>query len=542
MNNQSICLLSIIILLIQVSCQENKNRDDSFNDKISLLESNPKLYLSKPDSIQITDPKNEKEATHLLLVSLANNYVNSYYPPKVLLQKIIYIFSENKQVQKQLESLLFLARIYKQEDNLNQEVQTIKEAIRIASEIEDKEWLCCLYSYLGNMYIRKYNMLKFIKYQTLANQYVKDISFQDMDISTQVQMAKSFLYIGNYKKSYELLILIENSISKNSIYYNEMKCLQGITLFKTKQWKLCIEKLQEAIILNQTDDFLFVCHSVLTYCYYYTNDLVNANKHRKLAIKYDTDSETNFAEIEFYRLCAEFARNNNNTDNQLDCLYKAIERYEILLKNLNGKSLDGAIQAYAHFCDKNNYEKKISIYRYAALIFLFIASIGLLIHINKKRKKAYQIVVLQQQIQALEGLKSIKNEAKAFILRDFEVAKQIAMLRYTQKEQCSKLLKDLEKFSFIKNNDLLTTQWDNFYKHIDLSFDNFYSMIKEQYSSLNEKEIQLCCMMIAGFKTEEIAAIWMQSIFSVHKYKTNIRKKIKAPDGANIIKFILQKK
>ena len=53
-----------------------------------------------------------------------------------------------------------------------------------------------------------------------------------------------------------------------------------------------------------------------------------------------------------------------------------------------------------------------------------------------------------------------------------------------------------------------------FYKHIDLSFDNFYSMLKENYSCLNEKEMQLCCMMIAGFKTEEIAAIWMQSIFS----------------------------
>lgn len=26
--------------------------------------------------------------------------------------------------------------------------------------------------------------------------------------------------------------------------------------------------------------------------------------------------------------------------------------------------------------------------------------------------------------------------------------------------------------------------------------------------------MQLCCMMIAGFKTEEIAAIWMQSMNS----------------------------
>ena len=110
-----------------------------------------------------------------------------------------------------------------------------------------------------------------------------------------------------------------------------------------------------------------------------------------------------------------------------------------------------------------------------------------------------------------------------------------------KKEQSAKLLKEIEKFNFIKYNDLLTTQWNSFYKHIDLSFDNFYSMLKENHSCLNEKEMQLCCMLIAGFKTEEIAAIWMQSIFSVHKYKTNIRKKIKAPDGANIITFLSQK-
>lgn len=162
-------------------------------------------------------------------------------------------------------------------------------------------------------------------------------------------------------------------------------------------------------------------------------------------------------------------------------------------------------------------------------------------YFNKKKKQAYRLVALQQQIQALENLKSVKDEAKLFILRDFEVAKQIAMLRYTQKEQSAKLLKEIEKFNFIKYNDLLTTQWNSFYKHIDLSFDNFYSMLKENHSCLNEKEMQLCCMLIAGFKTEEIAAIWMQSIFSVHKYKTNIRKKIKAPDGANIISFLSQK-
>lgn len=81
-----------MILLVQVSCQQNNSEEDSFNDRIALLESNPILYLSKFDSIQIANPKNEKEATNFLLVALAKNYVNNYYPSKELLQKV-FMFS-----------------------------------------------------------------------------------------------------------------------------------------------------------------------------------------------------------------------------------------------------------------------------------------------------------------------------------------------------------------------------------------------------------------------------------------------------------------
>ena len=52
--------------------------------------------------------------------------------------------------------------------------------------------------------------------------------------------------------------------------------------------------------------------------------------------------------------------------------------------------------------------------------------------------------------------------------------------------------------------------------------DSFYTLLKDNFSDLNEKELQLCCMMVAGFKTEEIAAIWMQSIFSVQNYKLSL--------------------
>ena len=167
--------------------------------------------------------------------------------------------------------------------------------------------------------------------------------------------------------------------------------------------------------------------------------------------------------------------------------------------------------------------------------------IGFIIHIKKKKKQLLQIFALQQQIDSLEQLRNIKDEVRNFIFRDFEIAKKIAMLRATQQVQSAKFLKDLEKYHITKNNDLLDTDWEQFYKHINLSFDGFYSKLRNEYPTLNEKELQLCCMLISDFKTEEIAAIWMNSIFSVHKYKTNVRKKIKAPEGADIIAFLKEK-
>lgn len=109
-----------------------------------------------------------------------------------MLLKSIQIFQQRKLIHQQLKSLLLLAKIYKQEDNLNKEVEIIKEAINIAEKEDEKEQLYYLYSYLGEMYIREYNMMNFIKYQTLANQYIKDFPFQEMNISTQIQVAKSF--------------------------------------------------------------------------------------------------------------------------------------------------------------------------------------------------------------------------------------------------------------------------------------------------------------------------------------------------------------
>lgn len=532
-------LLSIIFLF---SCTQEHSSTYNFDEKILFIENDPHLYLSRIDTTRFLQIRNGKEATDFILSALTLNYIsNDCYPAKEQLQKSIRIFKAEKLVQQQLEAQYLLAGVYRKEKDLTNEVRVIEEAINLANQESDNEWLFYLYSYLGEMYINQFNMFRFVKYLTLANQCIKDVTLADMSLATKIQLAKNLLYTEHYHESHEILKELEYSVGKNNTYYNDIKRLLGVVLYKINQLDSCIEKLNDALVTEKSLRHLFTCHSILTYCYYTKNDQVKAEQHKILAKECDTDDDIRLSEIEFYTLCAEFAKTNHNLEEQIDCLDKVKESYTSVLNYYSGQSLDEAIQSYTRIHEKRMFNKQIATYRYILTGLLLIVCIWLIVYIRIRKKQVYKILSLQRQIDSLENLRNIKDEVKGFIMRDFEIAKKIAILRNTQQVQSAKFIKDLEKHNIIEGNDLLTMNWEQFYKDIDLSFDGFYSKLAKTYPTLNEKELQLCCMLMSGFKTDEIAAIWMNSVFSVHKYKTNVRKKINAQEGANIITFLSEK-
>ena len=81
--------------------------------------------------------------------------------------------------------------------------------------------------------------------------------------------------------------------------------------------------------------------------------------------------------------------------------------------------------------------------------------------------------------------------------------------------------------------------WEDLYPLIDRLYNGFHACLTERFGSvLTDKEVQICCLLCAGFSTKEIGVITHQSDSSIYVRKTSIRRKLEMPEGADIVGFV----
>lgn len=81
--------------------------------------------------------------------------------------------------------------------------------------------------------------------------------------------------------------------------------------------------------------------------------------------------------------------------------------------------------------------------------------------------------------------------------------------------------------------------WDDLYKSIDYIYDGFHLKLRQRFGNiLNEKEIQLCCLLRANFSTKEISIVTQQSVRTVYQRKTVVRQKLRIEEKGDIADFL----
>ena len=82
--------------------------------------------------------------------------------------------------------------------------------------------------------------------------------------------------------------------------------------------------------------------------------------------------------------------------------------------------------------------------------------------------------------------------------------------------------------------------WSSIYQTIDFVYDGFYTRLRDKYKNvLNEKELQLCCLLKADFSTKEINMLTRQSLQTIYQRKTQVRQKLNLAEAEDITTAIV---
>ena len=122
---------------------------------------------------------------------------------------------------------------------------------------------------------------------------------------------------------------------------------------------------------------------------------------------------------------------------------------------------------------------------------------------------------------------------------------QLGLIRIVATNPSSDHQELLVQMGRIANKDVAVDDllvWSDLYKTIDMVHDGFYTRISQKYGNiLNEKELQLCCLLKSDFSTKEISVVIQQSIRTVYQRKTVIRQKLGMAEKEDIVEFLSER-
>ena len=186
------------------------------------------------------------------------------------------------------------------------------------------------------------------------------------------------------------------------------------------------------------------------------------------------------------------------------------------------------------------------------IIMLFFVTLGgILLFVYLYRRRQRLLLEKEEEIETLRNMLASadkpddKESVRKLMLQQLGVIKTIAG---TPTEANQQLLARLMALNEETANALI--DWPSIYKTIDLVYDGFYTRLVQKYGAtdqsndpahpvLNEKELQLCCLLKADFSTKEINMLTRQSLQTIYQRKTQVRQKLSLAEAEDIAKVVV---
>ena len=173
---------------------------------------------------------------------------------------------------------------------------------------------------------------------------------------------------------------------------------------------------------------------------------------------------------------------------------------------------------------------------------LAIVIAGLAYLIWRRKRQA------EEKEEELEALRQLINESQRPTEQKDDrffkkiLLQQLGVIRMAASNPTAANQELIRRMTAIANKEVevdALLNWKDLYQTIDYIYEGFYTRLKEKHGDLlNEKELQLCCLLRANFATKEISIVTQQGIRTVYQRKTVIRQKLSIEEKGDIVEWL----
>lgn len=531
--------------LLEVGCTKTVEPDELLTSADSIIFTHTDSAISILDKVAESTLSDRQEADYWRLqTTLHILQGKSTVEDSMIIFALNYYKKHNMQKELKEAYKLTLNHLAWNNDTLNYNLY-MEEASNLAKQINDSLFKYTILRSLANDFYFKNDYKFAYRYYAKATEYNNSYS------STFYMAALAYSWIGNsdtigywMQKGLDLAKKQKDSASMRHYYRN-----YADILIRFKEYDKALANIKN-MELYSTDTSFSVAPYMITIIYMQQHQLDSAQFYINMMKKQDF-SKKNKRSFVFTSKGLALIQNIIDYAKGGDFNFELIGRYSDSLlfdQNRRIKKFEEQVLIKQKLSEQNQ-ELVIKKQRIQLLLLsiIFIASISIILtylYIRSKKNKLYQMEEKMESIQKIlkDVTVDLEEDRKNSSYFKKVLLQQLGLIRQTASNPTSQNQEMLQRMAKITNDEIPIDSliiWDDLYALVDSLYDNFYTKVKNTFGNiLNEKEIQLCCLLCVNFTTKEVSVVSQQSVRTIYQRKTTIREKLNMLQGEDIVEFL----
>ena len=457
-------------------------------------------------------------------------------------------FLENGDTQRKALTLYYRAALYKEHKDIEKAQEFYYQAIKEVEKTEDYVLGHLIYAGLGGLYL----------YRDLID-YAKEVYNKAYDYAQMANNKKaiiaSCMYLGRIEK--EL-----HNYNKAIVYYNEaitlskeinasemlVSALNDLALgyMYSKDFQNALHYIKESIKIAEKDSLEIneSRYTTIGQIYLKLNQLDSAEFYIKKAL-----TSSNVYRLENAYIALHNIYNKKNLYKEASSsLAKAWIYNDSITKLDKSRTLIEMQEKYDQQKVKDEAAMEIRLQKQRTQTTIgIIIVVVLLVGIYARYRYRQRIARLAEAEERIDTLSRMLEEAQQATGKDDAFVKrmllqQLGVIRLVANTPTAQNQALLRRLAELGNDQVPVEElivWEDLYPLIDRLYNGFHAYLIERFGSvLTDKEVQICCLLCAGFSTKEISVITHQSTSFIYVRKTSIRKKLGIEEGADIVEAV----